>query len=64
MDEDSITGLPFLGWFKYGLEPFRKMKFKVDDDFNIQNLLHEKHTKLSIHIVDRILAFKATGGTN
>ena len=33
---------PFWYWFKHRLEEFRKIKLKVDEDFNIQTLLHDK----------------------
>ena len=44
MDEDSMAGRPFWGWFKHRLEEFRKIKVKVDEDLNIKPILHEKHT--------------------
>ena len=47
MDEDSMAGRPFWGWFKHRLEEFRKMKLKVDEDFNIRTLLHDKHIELT-----------------
>ena len=30
MDEDSMSGRPFWGWFKHRLEEFRKNKIKLD----------------------------------
>ena len=47
VDEDNMAGRPFWGWFKHRLEELRKMKSKVDEDFNIQRLLHDKHTELT-----------------
>ena len=38
---------PFWGWFKHRLEEYRKKKLKIDEDFNIQTLLHDKHTELT-----------------
>ena len=43
MDEDSMTGRSFWGWFKHRLEEFGNMELKVDKGFNIQTLLHNKH---------------------
>ena len=35
IDEDSMAGHSFWGWFKHRLEEFRKMKSKIDDNLNI-----------------------------
>ena len=46
MDEDSMAGRPFWGWFKHRLEEFRKMKLKVDEDYNAQTLFNDKYIEL------------------
>jgi len=35
IDEDSMAGRLFLGWFKHRLKGFRKMKLKVNEGLNI-----------------------------
>ena len=47
MDEDSMAGRPFWGWFKHRSEEFRKIKLKVDEYLNIQLILHDKNTELT-----------------
>ena len=47
MNEDSMAEHPFWGWLKHRLEEYRKKKLKIDEDFNIQTLLHDKHTELT-----------------
>ena len=42
MDEDSMAGRLFWGWFKHRSEEFRKIKLKVDEYLNIQLILHDK----------------------
>ena len=57
MDEDSMAGRSFWGWFKDRLEKFRKMKLKVDEDSNIQTLFYDKHIELTKDIFGVVLAF-------
>ena len=64
MDEDSMAGRPFWGWFKYRLEKVRKIKLKVDEDLNIQPIFHDKHIELTKRIFGKILAFYSTGNVN
>ena len=51
-----MAGYPFWDWFKHRLKEFRKMKLKVDEYFNIQTLLHDKHIEQKL-IFRGILAF-------
>ena len=47
MDEDSMANRPFWSWFKHRLEEFRKKKLKLDDYFNAQTLLYDKHIEIT-----------------
>ena len=44
LDEDSMAGRSFWGWFKHRLEEFRKIKLKIDEDLNTQPIFHDKRT--------------------
>ena len=61
MDEDSMAGRPFGGWFKHRLEEFRKMKLKVEENYNAQTLSNDKYTELTKRIVGGIPAFYSMG---
>ena len=50
MNEDSMAGRPFWGWFKHRLEEFRKNIVKVDEDFNIQPICYDKRTELTTKV--------------
>ena len=52
MDEDSIAGRPFWGWFRHKLEEFRKIKLNVDEDLNIHSIFHDKRTELTKRILE------------
>ena len=47
MDEDSMVGRPFWGWFKHRLEEFRTIKLKADENLSIQPIFHDKRTELT-----------------
>ena len=64
MDEDSMVGRPFWGWFKHRLEEFRKIKLKVDEDYNAQTLSNDKYTELTKRIFGGIPAFYSMGDVN
>ena len=64
MDEDSMAGHPFWGWFKHRLEKFRKIKLKIDEDLNIQPIFHDKRTELIKRIFGGISAFYSMGDVN
>ena len=55
MDEDSMAGRPFWGQFKHKLEEFRKIKLKVDEDYNAQTLSNDKYTELTKRILKEYL---------
>ena len=52
-----MAGRPFRGWFKHRLEKFRKMKLKVDEDYNAQTLFNDKYTELTKRILGGYLCF-------
>ena len=64
MDEDSMVGRPFWGWFKHRLEEFRTIKLKADENLNIQPIFHDKRTELTKRIFGGIRAFYSMGDVN
>ena len=59
-----MAGHPFWGLFKHRLKAFRKMKTELDDDLNIQPILHDRHTELTRRISGGIPSFYSMGDVN
>ena len=52
-----MVGRLFWGWFKHRLKEFRKIKLKIDEDYNAQTLSNDKYTELTKIILKGHLLF-------
>ena len=59
-----MAGRSFWGWFKHRLKEFRKMKLKVDENYNAQTLSNDKYKELTKRIFGGIPAFYSMGDVN